>query len=87
MKGYKEHFKEWWSENDYLNGQPIAYDEAQDIFRAGMEARDNDIERRYHEILYQVQNKIKDESRHETAVRIIHEAEHRESGPVKVTKE
>ena len=47
MKGYKEYFKEWWAKNDYLYGQPIAYDEAQDIFRAGMLASTDIAERMY----------------------------------------
>ena len=33
-------FKEWWKENDYLYGQPIAYDEMQQCwdsaYKAGM---------------------------------------------------
>lgn len=39
---------------------------------------------KYHELLYQVAKKFPDESRHETALRYIRQAENHDNGPEKV---
>ena len=46
-------------------------------------ARLREVENKYQELLYQVASKFPDESRHDTAKRYIHDAEHGDIGPEK----
>ena len=45
--------------------------------------RMREVENKYQELLYQVASKFPDESRHDTAKRYIHDAEHGDHGPEK----
>jgi len=79
MNKFRKDFKQWWNEAEIIAGEGSmdAAEEAWDAQQHTVEYWKN----KYEELLMAVQRKFPDESRHETALRYINQAENQENIP------